>query len=100
MATPIRSQLEALYDEAAAAWPGVVVDKAELIEAFEHKLASDDPPPVTAAGVSELYLALACARGDAAAIAAFDRAYLDVVPVALATMKLPTATVEDIRATV
>jgi RNA polymerase sigma-70 factor (ECF subfamily) len=92
--------LAALCKEAAAAWPGVVVDAAEVIAAFKAKLAGDDPPPVTAAGVSELYLALACARGDAAAIAAFERAFLDVVPVALAGMKLPAATVEDVRATV
>ena len=100
MATPDDAQLAALCDEAAAAWPGVVVDKSEVTAAFKAKLAGDDPPPVSAAGVSELYLALACARGDAAAISAFDRAYLDVVPVALASMKLPAATVEDVRATV
>ena len=100
MATPDDAQLAALCDEAAAAWPGVVVDKSEVIAAFKAKLAGDDPPPVSAAGVSELYLALACARGDAAAISAFDRAYLDVVPVALASMKLPAATVKDVRATV
>jgi RNA polymerase sigma-70 factor (ECF subfamily) len=100
MAAPDDEQLAALCDEAAAAWPGVVVDKAEIIAAFKAKLAGEDPPPVTAAGVSELYLALACARGDGTAIAAFDRAFLDVVPAALASMKLPKATVEDVRATV
>ena len=55
---------------------------------------------MTAAAVGELHLAIACARGDGAAIAAFDRAYLDVVPQALAAMKLPAATVDDVRATV
>lgn len=93
-------QLAALCDEAAAAWPGVIVDKADVIAAFKVKLASEDPPPISAAGISELYLALACARGDEAAIAAFERAFLDVVPAALASMKLPAATVEDVRATV
>src|SRR5262249_51846221 len=68
--------------------------------ALADKLASDDPAAPTAAAVAEIHLALACARGDAAAIAAFDRAFLDVVPVALAGMKLPAATVDDIRATV
>jgi len=99
MATP-DEQLATLCEQAAAAWPGVVVNAAEVIAAFEAKLASDDPPPVTAAGIAELYLALACARGDQTAIAAFERAFLDVVPVAVASMKLPAATVEDIRATV
>jgi RNA polymerase sigma-70 factor, ECF subfamily len=100
VSTPEDEQLAALCDEAAAAWPGVVVDKADVIAAFRAKLGADDPPPISAAGITELYLALACARGDEAAIAAFDRAFLDVVPVALATMKLPVATVEDVRATV
>ncbi len=99
VATP-DEEISALCDEAAAAWPGVVVEKSEVIAAFKAKLASDDPPPISVAGIGELYLALACARGDEAAIAAFDRAFLDVVPVALASMKLPAATVEDVRATV
>ena len=92
--------LEALCAEAASVWPGVTVEPARLIEAFAQKLAAADPPPLAAAGAAELYLALACARGDAAAIAAFDREYLSIVPIALAGMKLPTATVEDVRATV
>jgi RNA polymerase sigma-70 factor, ECF subfamily len=100
VSTPEQDQLATLCDEAAAAWPGVVVDKADVIAAFRAKLAGDDPPAITPAGISELYLAVACAKGNEAAIAAFDRAYLDVVPVALATMKLPAATVEDVRATV
>jgi RNA polymerase sigma-70 factor (ECF subfamily) len=99
VATP-DEQLAALCEEAAAAWPGVVVDKAEVLAAFKAKLAGDDPPPISAAGLGELYLALGCARGDAAAIAAFERAFLDVVPIAVASMKLTAATVEDIRATV
>ena len=100
MATPVRDQVEAMYAEAAAAWPGISVDKAALVDAFLAKQAGEDPPAPTPAGLAELYLALACARGDDAAIAAFDRAFLDVVPAALASMKLPQATVDDVRAIV
>ena len=89
-----------LVAAAAASWPGVSVDIDDVVKVLEAKLASDDPPPLEPAAIAELYLAVACARGTEAAIAAFDRAYLDVVPVALATMKLPAATVEDVRATV
>jgi RNA polymerase sigma-70 factor (ECF subfamily) len=92
--------LTALCTEAAAAWPGITVEPAALIGAFAGKLAGDDPARLAAAGAAELYLALACARGDAAAIAAFDREYLSIVPVAVSGMKLPAATVEDVRATV
>ncbi|MDX2091628.1 MAG: hypothetical protein SFX73_27455 [Kofleriaceae bacterium] len=99
-ADEVEATLARLCSEAAAAWPGVEVAPADVIRALAPKLADDDPPPVTAAGISELHLALACARGDGNAIAAFDRAYLEVVPAALAGMKLPAATVEDVRSSV
>ncbi len=94
------STLAELCAEAASAWPGVEVEAIVLVTAFAAKLAGDDPPPLAAAGLAELHLALACAAGNSAAIAAFDRSFLDVVPVALASMKLPAATVEDVRAIV
>lgn len=44
----------------------------------------------------ELALAQACARGDAAALATFDRLYLADVPAGLAHMKLDRALIDDI----
>ncbi|MBL9017126.1 MAG: hypothetical protein JNL83_23265 [Myxococcales bacterium] len=99
MTTPA-TLVDGLYAQAAAAWPGVEVAQDTFVAAYEAKLGGDDPPPPTPAGAAELYLALACSRGDAAGIAAFDREYLAVVPIALAGMKLPAASVEDVRATV
>jgi RNA polymerase sigma-70 factor (ECF subfamily) len=96
VSTP-ESALDEAVAEAARQWPDVVVDAGEVKRAFEAKLAADDPPAVTAGNVAEVHLAIACARGDEKAIAAFDRAYLDVVKVALAGMKLAQATVEDVR---
>jgi RNA polymerase sigma-70 factor, ECF subfamily len=52
-----------------------------------------DPLPDDA----ELELARACARGDAAALAAFDERYLRAVGDALASMKLGAATVDEVR---
>jgi RNA polymerase sigma-70 factor, ECF subfamily len=92
--------LSKLCAEAAALWPDVIVPADDVAAAFADKLAGDDPPAATAGNVGEVHLAIACARGDATAIAAFDRAYLEVVPVALASMKLPAATVEDVRSIV
>jgi hypothetical protein len=69
----IERSLRTLCNEAAAAWPGVVVAPDDVIAALAAKLAGDDPPALTTAAVSEIHLALGCARGDAAAIAAFDR---------------------------
>jgi RNA polymerase sigma-70 factor (ECF subfamily) len=92
--------LVTLCEAAAATWPDIAVEPVRVIAALADKLATDDAPAIEAANVAELYLALACARGDDRAIAAFDRAYLDVVPYALRGMKLAAATVEDIRAAV
>lgn len=92
--------LWALCRDAAATWPGIEVEATAVIDALAPKLAAEDPPALAVAGLAEIHLALACIRGDSAAIIAFDRAFLDVVPHALAGMKLTTATVEDIRATV
>jgi RNA polymerase sigma-70 factor (ECF subfamily) len=103
MATPpsgIEEQLAQLCDEAKTAWPAISVDTAAVIDAFVAKLAGDEPPAITAANVAELYLAVACARGDESAVAIFDRDYLSVVPQALGGMRLPAATVEDVRSIV
>ncbi len=93
-------RLAALCDAAAAAWPDVAVSRAELTAAIEERLAVEEPPPLTDALAIELHLAIGCARGDPAAIGHLERSYLDVVPAALASMKLPAATVEDVRAAV
>jgi RNA polymerase sigma-70 factor (ECF subfamily) len=92
--------LAARCAEAAAAWPGVAVAPDEVVALLAAKLGGDDAPALAAADVAELHLAIACARGDAAAISAFDRRYLDVVPQALAHMRLPAATVDDVRSAV
>jgi len=96
VSTP-ESTLDEVVAEAARQWPDVVVDASDVRRAFEAKLAGEDPPAISVANVAEVHLAIGCARGDAAAIVAFDRAYLDVVKVALAGMKLTAATVEDVK---
>jgi RNA polymerase sigma-70 factor, ECF subfamily len=93
-------RLAALCDAAAAAWPDVVVDPQALIRAIGERLAGGDPPAVGDPLAVELHLALACADGDPVAIGHFERRYLDVVAPALAHMKLPAATVDDVRAAV
>jgi len=100
MGSPGDEALDAAIDAAAAALPDVPLDRAALAGAITEKLAAAEPPPLGPELAIELHLALACARGDGAAIAHFERRYLDVVPLALASMKLPAATVEDVRAAV
>jgi RNA polymerase sigma-70 factor, ECF subfamily len=72
--------LAAARDAARAAWPGV-----ELADrAFAEHLArrAEDPAALAALRTSDLYLARACANGDAAAIAAFERAYFGEIDAA------------------
>jgi len=96
----VEDALVAACTAAAAAWPDVAVTPTEVVTLFAAKLSGDDPAPLTPAAFEELHLAIACARGDRAAIEAFDRGYLAVVPQALASMKLPAATVDDVRSAV
>jgi RNA polymerase sigma-70 factor (ECF subfamily) len=88
--------LDALAAAATAAWPDIALDRT----AFDALVAEKADLAPTAELAAELLLALGCAAGDPAAITAFDARYLDVVVPALAHMKLPAATVEDVRAAV
>ena len=66
--------LGALCEQAAAAWPGIAVEPVALIGVLADKLAGTEAPALTPDALAELHLAIACARGDGAAIAAFERA--------------------------
>src|ERR1700722_16416899 len=62
--------------EARAAWPGVNVGEAEFTAYVEERRDSSKVGGEHAAVRSgDLYLACACARGDAAALLAFERAF-------------------------
>jgi len=58
---------------ASAAWPGVVVNPAEFMA---HLQTLGLTGPAIARRAPDLYLALACARGDQAALEVFDGAIL------------------------
>lgn len=68
----------------------MVIDRDELAAELTRREL------VTADAAVELAIALACARGDRAALAAFERAYLAEVPAGLAHMKLDRATIDDL----
>ncbi|HEY0251929.1 MAG TPA: sigma factor-like helix-turn-helix DNA-binding protein [Kofleriaceae bacterium] len=59
---------EDAFDTARAAWPGVALERA----VFEAGLASRASATETL-HTTDIYLALACGAGDAAAVSAFDR---------------------------
>jgi RNA polymerase sigma-70 factor (ECF subfamily) len=65
--------LTTVLAEARASWPGVLVDGEAFAEYLQRRGAL---PPDEGVAVSDLYLACACASGDARAIAELDRRFV------------------------
>jgi RNA polymerase sigma-70 factor (ECF subfamily) len=80
-------------DEARAAWPGVAIGDSEFQAFLEGKRAGAEGP----LRVSDLYLACACLRGDAAAIAHFERRYAREIEAALKRFPALPITPDDVR---
>lgn len=105
----LRQQLDAIPDlqrrlwnlaaEGRAAWPGLPVEPRALVVFVGRRL---DPEVDAEDGLDglrpgDLYLACACALGDATAVATFDKAYMREVDIALARMRIPAARAADIK---
>jgi RNA polymerase sigma-70 factor (ECF subfamily) len=87
--------LDAALDEARRAWPDVALPDAAFVAHLEAKLGTASPRPKLR--TNDLYLACACARGDAAAIARFEATYFDeIAPVCARFPSLPIG-VDDVR---
>src|SRR5258708_5292295 len=82
--------IQSLYETARAAWPGVHVDR----DTFSARASAVADPASLA--IDDLYLALACADGDTAGIAAFESERFPEVKRALARLRLDDATADDI----
>src|SRR5262249_34127333 len=76
---------------ARAAWPGVEVDE----DAFARWVNERGDPAVL--NTRDLYLACACHRGDAAALAAVDARFASTIDAALASIRLRDEAGDDIR---
>src|SRR5262245_1604752 len=79
------------------AWPDI--DLADSIAAghFLDKIGAEPPEVAPSLHAEDLYLACACAAGNAAALAAFDARYLGQVKVFLGRMKPPPTLVEEVK---
>ena len=79
-----------LYAAAKLAWPDVALDRAVLDEAVaRHSPAAEH--------TVDLYLATACAAGNAAAIGAFERTHLSSVGAFVARIDSDHAFAEEVR---
>jgi RNA polymerase sigma-70 factor (ECF subfamily) len=85
-------------ETARRAWPDLAVPTEVFVAHLATRLRDDDPPLETLAKmhVTDLYLACACARGDAAAITAFDARCFRDVSSALRAMKLDDALLDEV----
>jgi len=89
-----RARLLAFHAAGRAAWPELNVSPARL-ERFVAERAQESP--LEALQAKDVYLACACADGDAAAIVAFDVRYLQAIRSPLGRIVLDEATLDELR---
>ena len=73
-------ELEAALTRARAKWPGVAVAPERFAAAIAERVGEGE---LAGLALEDLYLACGCSDGDAAALAAFDRAYAATIEHAL-----------------
>ncbi len=78
-----------------AAWPGVVVEPDALRAYFEQRIAAG--ADWAAQPLEDLYLACACAAGDAVALDAFEASYMREITVAAAKLRAAPGIVDEAR---
>jgi RNA polymerase sigma-70 factor (ECF subfamily) len=83
------------FAAAQAANPGVILDPARFAARIGAELA--EGAPLDGLHTNDLYLALACAAGDAAALARFEAQYAPEIERALARLRLRGPAAEEIH---
>nr|HEX4318758.1 sigma-70 family RNA polymerase sigma factor [Kofleriaceae bacterium] len=98
-ATPeLDRKLWLLVAEGHAAWPSIVVDAKDLVAFVAHHVTADLVDGFfDGLRPADLYLACACARGNATAIGVFDREYMREVDIALARMRIGPPRLADVK---
>lgn len=85
-----------ILERASQAWPGVHLAEARFREEIGRRVSGGDPlATLRAIHAEDLYLVIACAAGDATALAHFDRVYLDRARQTLARMRLSASEVDE-----
>jgi len=94
----LAARLARAWEVARAAWPEVPLEGARFIAHVARHLPATHPlAALEPLHLGDLYLACACAHAVPAALAAFEAHFLREVDVAVARMKLPAATVDEVR---
>lgn len=98
-AADLDEALAAALAAAAATWPEVTLTAEEFVPYLAARLPADQGvlEGLASLQVTDLFLACALARGEPAALAAFDARCLSVVELALARMGAPPAVVDEVK---
>jgi RNA polymerase sigma-70 factor (ECF subfamily) len=95
----IEALLAEIVREARATWPEVEVAVEEFVAYVGGRLPSDEPVSVALPKMCtrDLYLALACIRGDARALAAFESYCLEALDGALARLSVSADVLVEVK---
>lgn len=100
----VEARLRDLLGRARAAWPGVALEDEDFVAYLGARLSAAGDgatlrQALAAIHAEDLYLACACARGQAAALAAFDERYLSQAQVGamLARQRAAPAQIDEVR---
>lgn len=97
--TDLEGRLQDMVSAARARWPDFIIPPETFVAYVASRLPTDRGglEALTSAHADDLYLSCACARGDRAAIAAFDRTYVAEIGVALSRMRMSNAGVDEVK---
>jgi RNA polymerase sigma-70 factor (ECF subfamily) len=98
-AVDLEARLAALVEEGRAAWPQVALPPETFVQDVAARIASGRRPPTDLGELrgADLYLACACARGDARAIALFEERFFGDLAAALGTVRLSPAKLDELK---
>ncbi|MFT3775417.1 MAG: hypothetical protein QM820_59480 [Minicystis sp.] len=88
--------LRAVIQAARAAWPGIDVPEDAIAALLRAHLSEPSARPLAELPASDLWLALACARGDSAAVRAFEALTFPGARAALGRMGLSADEVAEV----
>jgi RNA polymerase sigma-70 factor, ECF subfamily len=94
----VESALHAFDAAGRAAWPGIVLSAESFVAHAASHLRSEAAPVSALAMLhaGDLFLACACAQGAPGALAAFERAFLALVPRLVARIDASAAFADDV----
>jgi RNA polymerase sigma-70 factor (ECF subfamily) len=95
----LEGRLAALVARAEATWPLPAQPRLAFVAHLAARIAEGDAPDLllSTVHVEDLYLAFACARGDAAALARFDQDCMPSVDRVLARLGLAVDEIDDLK---